>query len=418
LIGGSVTGHVFVRDDRAQRYLRLQLHRGLSCPGDSVDAAAMRRDALCGDALVARVPAELTRGTRLMYYAVLHDPASGRSVTIPTAGSRGPQRIWVVDRFQHVSLGTHRFGHLRTPDRIVARAGRSEVAMTCCADPPGGDGPSSFDVAADGSTWVLDRLNHRLLVWRRRDPLHPARSVQLPRSLAIRDFALGRTGTIFARAGDTADLGHGPKEHLYAFTPTGRLRWRTSLPAGIAVAQLQLGPDGALEAMQTCGLACAPFGGHLTWVTLTTPVGRPLTLAERSRRAGSLEPVGGGLRLVSQVSYSVARFALVNGADAIVRAWAVTSRTRMSGLAGAPALVGGDPVVPLQVSAGARWERLVLRLDSFGSTRVRVVLADRPIVGEVNLFAPLRIAADGTLFELRTTISNGASVAAYALGPR
>jgi hypothetical protein len=125
----------------------------------------------------------------------------------------------------------------------------------------------------------------------------------------------------------------------------------------------------------------------------------------------------GGLRLVTQLSYSVARFALINQSDEIVRAWRVTSSTRLSGMLGAPTLVGGDPVIPLEVSAQQHWEKLIVRLGPTGGTRVRFALADRPVVGEVNLFAPLRIGADGRLYELRTNLKTGASVATYSVGP-
>jgi len=383
----------------------------------AIDAPAMRRDRVCGDALVAHVPGSLSAGSKLFYYAVLRDPVSGRSATVPVGGAERPQRVWIVDRFLATSLGAHKFGHVREPDAIVAHAGANDVGLTCCADPPGGDGPSSFDIAHDGSTWVLDRLNHRLLVWRAGHPARPVRSVKLPHNLDAGDFALGRNGTIFVRAGDTADLGNGNKDHLYALTATGRPLWQTPTTAGIATAQLQRGPDGALYAVQACGLTCAPFGGHVVWTPLTTRAGRPLSLAERAERASPFEPLTGGLRLVAQLSYSVARFALINRADEIVRAWRVTSSTRLSGMLGAPTLVGGDPVIPLEVSAQQHWEKLIVRLGPTGGTRVRFALADRPLVGEVNLFAPLRIGADARLYQLRTNLKTGASVARYSIGP-
>ena len=119
----------------------------------------------------------------------------------------------------------------------------------------------------------------------------------------------------------------------------------------------------------------------------------------------------GGLRLVTQISFSVARFALVNRDDEIVRAWRITSPTRLSTLAAAPALVGGSLVLPFEISSGRHWEKLVVRLGS----HVRLTLADWPLVGEVNLFAPLRIGSDGRLYQLRTSLVAGASVASYAL---
>ncbi len=301
LLDGSVKGTLYVRNSLQANYTRLTLTRGAYCPGDPVDAAAMRRDKVCGDALVAHVPRRLAAGSKLFYYAALRDPASGRSATVPAGGAEKPQRVWIVDRFLAASLGTHQFGRVRAPDAIVARAGPNDVGLTCCADPPGGDGPSSFDIAPDGSIWVLDRLNHRLLVWRAGHPAHPARSVTLPRNLNVSDFSVGRNGTIFIRAGDTADLGNGNKDHLYALTATGRLHWQAPTTAGIATAQLQLGPNGALYAVQACGLTCAPFGGHVLWTPLTTRAGRPLSLAERAEGTSPFEPLPSGLRLVTEL---------------------------------------------------------------------------------------------------------------------
>jgi hypothetical protein len=129
------------------------------------------------------------------------------------------------------------------------------------------------------------------------------------------------------------------------------------------------------------------------------------------RRPSPFEPLPGGLRLVTEVSFSVARFALIDAADRIVRAWMVRSATRLSSLAAAPTLVGSDPVVAFEVSDGQRWQKLVVGLGS----RARVALDDRPIVGEVNLFAPLRLTSDGQLYELRTSVAAGASVARYTL---
>jgi hypothetical protein len=415
LLPGSARGDLFVRNNLQRSYTRLPLSHGTYCPGDPADAPAMRRDKVCGAGLLAHVPSALVKGSKLFYYAVLRDRASGRSVTVPAGGARHPQRVWIVGRFFAVRLGAHSFGHVSAPNAIVARIGPGGVGLSCCADPPGGDGPSSFDVARNGSIWVLDRLNHRLLVWRSGSSAGPERSVTLPPALSVSDFALGRDGTIYARAADTADQGHGDKDHLYALSSSGTVRWKAPTPLGIATSQLQLGPDGSLYAAQACGLACAPFGGHVSWVQLTTPAGRPLSVAQRSRRATPFEPLPGGLRLVTQVSYTRARFALIDATDRVVRAWSVTSNTRMSGLATAPALVGGDLVLPLEVSARQHWEKLVVRLAPTGAIRARVALADRPLLGEVNLFAPLRVAADGTLYQLRTSLAAGASVARYAL---
>jgi hypothetical protein len=407
LLPAGVTGSVYVRNDTRRTFTRLPLVEGPYCPGDPADAAAMRRDKVCGTALVARVPGGLVSGARLYYYAVLR--RNGTAVTVPSGGAAAPQRVWIVAREIQVALGRHRFGHLRAPDAIVARATQAQVRLSCCADPPGGDGPSSFDVGPDGSIWLLDRLNHRVLVWRRGVSGRAARSVPLPRNLAVEDVALGPGGTIYARATDLSASG---RSGLYAFTPRGRIRWYTPLPSGIPTSQLQLGPDGVVYASTTCGLGCAPFGGNALWVPLTTPEGAPLTPAERTRRATPFEPLPGGLRLVSELSYTVARFALIDRSDNVVRAWRVTSTTQLGAVRAAPALAAGRLVVPLDVSAGARWEQLVVRLAPTGGSAF--ALAARPVLGG-NLLAPLRVGPDGRLYQLRTDVKTGATVAAYSL---
>jgi hypothetical protein len=76
-----------------------------------------------------------------------------------------------------VPLGTHRFGQLRAPDEIVAHADPHQVGFY--QPPKGMDGvaygPWSFDVAQDGSIWLLDEVSHRLLVWRPGRPGRPGR---------------------------------------------------------------------------------------------------------------------------------------------------------------------------------------------------------------------------------------------------
>jgi len=414
LLDPSATGSVYVRSDLQKQFTRLPLAWGRYCPGDARDAAAMQRDKVCGDALLAHVPGRFTAGSKLFYYAVLRE--GDRSATVPSAGGAAPQRVWAIRAYSRVALGAHHFGHLEVPDGTVAQAGPADVGLTCCADPPGGDGPPSLDVARDGSVWVLDRLRHRLLVWRPGGPSHPAQSVSLPQNLSVSDFALGPQRTIYARAVDTADLGRGSKSHLYALTATGRVRWQAPTTSGISTAQLQMGPDGRLYAASVCGETCAPFGANESWTPLTTRSGQPLTLADRRRNSTPFQTLPGALRLVSELSYSIARFALVDRSDHVVRAWEVTSRTRLGAMRAAAGLVGGDLVVPLQVTHGPRSEQLILRLGPAGARQILSV-PDRPVVGEMNPFLPLRVAADGSLYELQTSIASGATVARYSLAP-
>jgi hypothetical protein len=315
-----------------------------------------------------------------------------------------------------VQLGTHRFGHLSAPDAIVARAGPEDVGFSVptegqcgCGDGP--QGPLLFDVARDGSIWLLDGLSHRLLVWRRNGPAEPVRSVPLPQNLRVKDFVLGRDGTIYATTG--ADAG---RPNLYALTPTGRVRWKARTTIAIGNAQLHLGPDGALY---------TPSGGNpppMAWTQLTTRAGRPLSLAEQRRRTSRYQPLPGGLRLMGTLrSAHEARFALIDRTGRTVRAWRVTSKTELGGVRAWPALVGGDLVVPLDVVQQTKstflWEHLVLRLAPSGVIRQRLALDGRAVLGDESDGTPLRIGPDGRLYQLRTNPKTGVIIARYSLGP-
>jgi len=147
-----------------------------------------------------------------------------------------------------VPLGTHRFGQLRAPDGIVAHADPHQVGFY--QPPKGMDGvaygPWSFDVAQDGSIWLLDEVNHRLLVWRPGRPAGPARSVTLADPLArIADFAVAPDHPIYATY--VPPPGPGPKTlRLAALDPGGHVRWTAPTTVEIFNAQLRIGPDNAL----------------------------------------------------------------------------------------------------------------------------------------------------------------------------
>src|SRR2546421_9975747 len=63
--------------------------------------------------LRAVVPGGLIRGRKLLYYAVIRDPQTGRSVTVPAGGSRAPQVPCVFRPPAVVRLRPTRFGEPR-----------------------------------------------------------------------------------------------------------------------------------------------------------------------------------------------------------------------------------------------------------------------------------------------------------------
>jgi hypothetical protein len=317
-----------------------------------------------------------------------------------------------------VPLGAHTFGHLRAADAVVVSAGPNQVGFKKrggdCGCQDGAQGPMLFDVGKDGSIWVLDVLNHRLLAWKPGRPAEPARTVALPK-LDIRDFALGRNGTIYLNAVYAEPPAGDSGANLWALTPSGQLRWRVHAETGTA---LRLGPDGALYSI----------GGNkrnpAAWTPLTTPAGRPLSLAAERRGRTPFQPLAGGLHLVaSQLGVHEVHFALVDRSHRVVRAWRITSRTpvALDRRALTPALVGGDLVVQIDVSRQLKgtflWEHVVMRLSPTG-TRQRFSLDAKAVWGDdgAEPITGLRVGSDGRLYQLRTNPQTGLKIARFSLG--
>jgi hypothetical protein len=399
----SATGSVFVRNDVERRFLRLQLVR--------------ERGA--ATTLHARVPARLIRGHRLFYYAVLR--AGRRRSRVPAAGVSS---ALILEHPTTVDLGTHRFGRTRASEAVVARARPDEVAWQLEGDP---FGPQTFLVGADGSTWLDDSLNNRLLVYAPGRPDHWIRSVPLPDRSADRDVAFGPAGTIYVTGG----IGRGVtyRDVLYRLSPTGQILWQQQLAGGPgsrgsfvlgANSSLRTGPDGTLYC-----LAGMPglIGGEPGWMPVATTLGSPLSRgAQRRGTDWPYQPVGGGLRLVSELYVPVpdgapheARYALVDRRGRIVRAWRVLSDTDINFTYTTPELVGGDPVVVLdataQVGGEFKWDRVVLRLRPTGATSFSLPKA---VFGD-NILADLRVGSDGKLYELSSSPTSGVAISRYAL---
>lgn len=349
----------------------------------------------------AVVPASAIHGHKLLYYAVVRDPASGESVTVPV------QSAYVLDKPVVVRLGTHRFGRTRAPEAVVARARSSQVGWSTEPGAPGG--PETFLVGRDRSIWLHDEMNHRLLVFRPGRPNAVARSVTLP-FLNGEDVALGPAGSVYFTRG----LPNPPRMLLYRLSiATGKLLWQRRLAGEVGGnTQLRVGPDGTLYAL----------AADLGWMPVATPDGRPLSMAAQRRGAG-YQPVVAGLRLLSEAytpnenqAPREIRYALVDRGGRVVRAWRIVSRTNINFNFTTPALVGGDLVVALDATAGNapnfKWEYEVLRLGRSG-TRARFSL---PIAayGE-HLFAELRVGPDGKLYQLASSPATGVTINRYSL---
>jgi hypothetical protein len=402
--GVAPAGSLYVRNDTTSQFERLALKR-------------------TGGQLQAGLPARFLQGHRLFYYAVIRDVESGRSVTVPTGGARAPSSAWILAGARLVNLGVHHFGRVRAPDAVVARTNGSDVAWQTEGVT---FGPQTFLVGPDGTIYLDDSLNDRLLVFRKGAPDTVARTIPLPTRSADSDVALGRNGSIYVKGGIGRGLDF--KNVLYQLTSDGSARWRSTLAGDVrssgsfvigANSPLRTGPDGTIYCL--AGMPGRP-GGQLGWMPVATPGGRPLTVAQQLRRTSwPGQPVAGGLRLVTEVYTARAnaaprevRVALVDRAGHVVRAWRIVSRTDINFGYATPEVVGGDPMLVLDVTSGTgtafRWEYLVLRL---GPTGVRTQFSLRRNAFGDNILADVRIAPDGSVYQLGSSPTSGVTISRY-----
>jgi hypothetical protein len=441
----NATGTLYVRNNRQRRFTAVPLTLTKASGSFPSPYANQRK-------LRAIVPSKLLEGRRLFYYAVICDRRSGRSVTLPAGGARAPESVWIVNDAFRVNLGTHVFGQIRAPEAVVAKAEPTEVGFNAC--PPGEDcgiqsGPWSFEIASDGSIWLLDQVNDRLLVWEPGQPDAVARTVALPPAspppFAFGDFALGPAGSLYLvrryaegpplHEGIFPPQGHFPPLRFSRVSEGGTVLWTGELDTDIANTQLRTEPDGTLwvGAWSATG---KELGGWRAWAPAATAAGQPRSLAEQERRIRWALPLPDDRQIVTVSAgwkglpwtpepYEQ-RVALVDRAGRVVRAWRIRSRTSIESPFPnvTPALVDGDPVVvlfPTRVQGGTfQREYLVLRLGRDGGVRARFALpySEPPLsaFGEWAITG-IRIQPDGKLYQLGSAPDFGAAIYEYSVDP-
>lgn len=232
-----------------------------------------------------------------------------------------------------IELGKHRFGRTREPQAVVAHAapgdGLAEVGMAC---PPEGECsmPPSFDVAADGTVWVTDAVNRRLLAWAQARPDRPSRTI--PLDFLPADLALAADGTIYVTG---LRPGIDKSMQLFAIDTKGREAWRSAMPTEEFSfnSHIRMGPDGILYG------AFYGSDGSRSWAPAIDDDGRPLVPAEQLRLAKPAQPLAGGRRLAVTGEMEPATMRRRNG-----RSCSAGSRARRSGPGGSsPRTTSGCP---------------------------------------------------------------------------
>jgi hypothetical protein len=113
---------------------------------------------------LAPVPASIWASPWFTYYAVVHDDATGHSITLPQGGSTAPQMSFAING-STTDLGEHAFGSTQSAVARVAQAswgtGDGQVGLEDGIDQAAGG--SAFDVDSSGDLYLLDEANSRLL---------------------------------------------------------------------------------------------------------------------------------------------------------------------------------------------------------------------------------------------------------------
>lgn len=329
------SGSVFVRAGQSGPFRQLALRRG----EDSSDG---------------RYFVDLPRGIAasragFSYYAVLRGGASGAAITVPAGGETAPQRSVPLGDAAGVPLGVHAFGRGRAPDeRVVAAAWGSEVGQAGLAGSRelGFVGPSSFDVAADGSVTVLDQVNTRVERWSRSGV--KATAVEVSGGLA--DFVLEPGGTMDVLEPPSRVS---PAPVLRSFRDDGTPRWAQQL-SDRTWAKLAVGPAGPVVQQQPSE-QWLPVAEHGAALSRAAQAGHG--------RVGRLF-AGGREVVVERVGAGELRLAELVG-DAVVRSWRITSATPLGEVQLAEPY-GNRLVVVTKTYTDDRSEYVALVLDRSG----------------------------------------------------
>ena len=302
---------------------------------------------------LARVPEDIAASRiGFSYYAVLRSKGGGATVTLPAGGATAPQRSIPLGPSVDIRLGAHLFGAARKADIRVARAvwgtqaGEVGLEQGRNLTPIGG---SAFDVDRNGTVYVLDEANRRLLRW----PSGAGAPISMPLSIngTLADMSVDGEGTIHVLE-TTNDPGRAPL--LRAFDRTGAAKAATEVVE--RASQIRIGPNGPVVLQHPSG----------QWMSAAID-GRPLPPSDQRRSGRAGRPLPGGSEIVILRRGNEIRAALV-GASGVRRAWRVTSETPLAEIQLAEPL-GNRLLLVTRVYTDDRGEFLVLVLDQSGVQR-------------------------------------------------
>ena len=298
------------------------------------------------DELYAAVPASVTAAGPFTYWAQLRDIGSGATAQLPAAGSDAPMTASPVIEPVVVELGKTDFSH-QVDGQVVASGGwgsgprefgRDEIGM----------GPTSFDVAPDGSIWILDHFNARLAVF---ESPTSRRNVKVNVAGDNPYIAIEPDGTIDVLYPSRPLYGSGTQVHR--FHPVG----------GQPFQRIRIAGDGASR-IQPLGDDVYAHGYDEQWMPVIVD-DQGLTKAQQRQAAAPGQPVPGGRRVtVKLVDESEMRVSLLSG-KATLGSWVVHSDTWLGAIHMAEPL-GKDLIVVVTQWTNTDRQYRILRLTAQG----------------------------------------------------
>ena len=291
------SGEVYVRAGQAGPFERMPLAR-------DTDSAA-------GRYYVTLPPRIAAAPDGFSYYALLRDDSTGAALTVPAGGAHAPERSFPLRSPVRVRLADHLFGRTRVAnERVVQSAWGSAPGELGVAGSRelGFVGPSSFDVASDGTITVLDQVNARAVRWAHGH----ATAVPLAVSGGLADFGVEPDGTMDVLEPPNRDT---PGPLLRSFRSDGTPSWTQRL-ADRTWAKLAVGPDGPAVQQQPSEqwLPAAERGAALT------------RSAQSARGRPGLPFTGGREVIVERLGSGELRLGVLTG-DALTQGWRITSAT-------------------------------------------------------------------------------------------
>jgi hypothetical protein len=329
------SGSVYVRAGQSGLFRQLRLRRG----SESREGR-----------YYVELPSEIASSPDgFSYYPVLRDGPTGAAMTVPAGGEAAPQRSFPLGDATEIALGLHAFGRDRAPDqRVVAAPWGSDAGEAGLAGSRelGFGGPSSFDVAPDGTVAMLDQVNGRVELWS-----HDAvKATNVEVSGGLADFALDPGGTMHVLEPPSRTT---PAPVLRSFRGDGTLRWAQRL-SDRTWAKLAVGPAGPIVQQQPSE----------QWLPV---VGRGAALSRAAQAAGGRPGrtfANGREVLVERVGAGELRLAELAGND-VRRSWRITSVTPLGEVQLAE-LQGDRLVVVMKTYTDDRSDYAVLVLDRAG----------------------------------------------------